>query len=126
MMAAEIFLAASFGIVAGTMLWSIVGRWILALLDTWRTYRSTEISGTSGRKRNWALALVVLLHSGPWSLALAIYLSCYVLSHPHPSWWHWFFGGALAAPVLLLAAWRRGVQRRKQSELKRSDARNQA
>jgi hypothetical protein len=93
--------AVIFGVVVGAVLIGAIARWVYSVLTT---VRARHVAGAEHKTRPlmWALPVVLLLHSTPWLLALAGYLSYYVLSHPHAWWWHWFFGALVASPLLLL------------------------
>ena len=106
-------LAAVYGLFAGVFVWGVAARWFYVIADTWRTNRSTDTTKSSPGPGAWALLLVLVLHSGPWALAIAGYLSYYVLSRPHAPWWAWFFGGAAIAPLFVGAVVLRAMQKRK-------------
>src|ERR1700687_1865326 len=93
--------AAFFGVFAGFFIVGAIGRWADAIMTT---VRAQHVGGAEHKTRPliWALPVVVFLHSTPWLLAVASYLSYYVLSRPHAWWWHWFFGGLGASPVLMV------------------------
>src|SRR5450631_3249182 len=104
-------IAASFGVGAGMMAISLIGRWVLAIYTTVRKYRTDSSGAVARRPLVWALPFAVLLHSGPWALAIAGYLSYYALFRPHGSWLLWFFGGPALSPLfaafLLMPVFRR-------------------
>lgn len=80
--------------VGGLLLVSRVLAWIAGLVEVFKT---SDDGGT-----RWGLAQVIL-HSGPWSLALAIAAIYYVNSLSRPSLL-WALLGGLGAAVILLAA----------------------
>jgi hypothetical protein len=96
--------AVTSGFLAGALLLSRTGSWIYALASTVETYRGGDSDALPRRPLLWALPLAAILHSGPWLLALAAYLSYYVLSRPHAPWWSWFFGAACMVPIAALVA----------------------
>jgi hypothetical protein len=100
-----------FGLIGGMFLLSRMGSWISTLAATVKSYRGGDSDAPPRRPLLWAFPLAAVLHSGPWMLAIAAYLSYYVLSRPYAPWWLWFFGGVCVAPilaaVLLLAARRK-------------------
>jgi hypothetical protein len=110
-------LAVVYGLFAGVFVWGIAARWLYIIADTWRTYRSTDTTESLPRTGPWALLLVFVLHSGPWALAIAGYLSYYVLSRPHAPWWAWFFGGAALAPLFVGTVVLRAMRKRKRLQV---------
>jgi MFS family permease len=105
-------LAIIYGVLAGMLLFSMVGRWIVALVAAVKAYR---VDGKKGSGLSGPIA-TGLLHSGPWALAIAAYLSYYVLSQPHAAWWVWFFSGVGAAPVFVVLAFLGAARRRRMEE----------
>ena len=95
--------ASIFGLFAGMFLLSRTGSWISTLAATVKSYRGGDSDAPPRRPLLWAFPLAAVLHSGPWMLAIAVYLSYYVLSRPHAPWWLWFFGGVCLAPILSAA-----------------------
>jgi len=114
-------MAAFWGLFAGVFILGAVGRWLYAIVNTVQTYQANAPGGRPQRTLLWTLPLVVVLHSGPWILAIAGYLSYYLLSRPHASWWLWFYVGASFAPVLMVAILVHARWRRKQLEAKREN-----
>ena len=106
--------AVVFGVLAGALVVGAIGRWVLAIVTT---VRARYVAGAEHKTRPliWALPVVLLLHSSPWLLAVAGYLSYYVLSRPHAWWWHWFFGALAASPVLMVVPALRATLRRKRA-----------
>jgi len=105
-------LAIVYGVLAGMLLFSMVGRWIVTLVSAAKAYRA-DMEKRSGP---WGLIASCFLHSGPWALAIAAYLSYYVLSQPHAAWWVWFFSGVCAAPIFVVLAFVSTTRRRKMEE----------
>ena len=93
------YIALTFGALAGVVLFAMVGRWFAALGSAIRSYRTSNASERPSAA--WGVIVSASLHSGPWALVVASYLSYYVLSQPHAAWWYWFFAGACAGPVLI-------------------------
>ena len=95
--------AAFFGVFAGCLLGAAIGRWVYAILTI---VRARHVAGSEHRTRPliWALPIVLLLHSTPWLLAIAGWVSYYFLSRPHASWLHWFFGGVGVSLVFMVAS----------------------
>lgn len=105
------FIAVPLGVLAGSMLLSFIARWIAAIYTTVKKYRVYP-GPVKKRELIWALPLAVLLHSGPWLLAIAGYLSYYAWSNPHGPWLFWFFGGAAISLILTPLAACRGLRLR--------------
>ena len=94
------------GMLAGSMLLSFSAHWVAVIYTTAKKHWVYP-GPTRKRQLIWALPLAVLLHSGPWALAIAGYLSYYAWSHPHGPWLLWFFGGTTISVILpALAVWR--------------------
>jgi hypothetical protein len=93
--------AVIFGVLAGAFVVGAIGRWVYSIVTT---VRARYVGGAERKTRPliWALPVALLLHSTPWLLAVAGYLSYYALSRPHAWWWHWFFGALVASPLLML------------------------
>ena len=83
---------AMLGLFFGLLVWNRAARWAISI---YQAFKGKDAQSTAG------LASLALLHSGPWLLAAAALFSYYVLSNPHSPMWHWFFGGALGAPVVI-------------------------
>ena len=105
-------LAVVYGVLAGMLLFSMAGRWIVTLASAVNAYRA-DVDKRSGL---WGLITSGLLHSGPWALAIAAYLSYYVLSQPHAAWWVWFFSGVCVAPIFVALAFIGTARRRRMAE----------
>lgn len=114
-------MAVPLGFFAGVLLWSIAARWVVVIANTIREYRSNVTSKRRKMSLVGALAPVGFLHSGPWALGIAGYVSYYVLAHPHASWWIWFFGGAGLAPLVMAAVVARTAFLRKRREAERNN-----
>ena len=105
-------LAFVYGVAAGLLVFTMVGRWIVTLVSVVQSYRANA----ERRSGLWGLITPSLLHSGPWALAIAAYLSYYVLSRPHAAWWFWFFSGVCIAPVVVMLAITNAARRKKKEE----------
>ena len=108
------FIAVPWGVLAGVMVLSLTARWVYAIYTTIRSLRIADSGLGTRRPLIGALPLVLFLHSGPWTLAIAGYLSYYGLSRPHGSWLLWFFGGVAISPLFLGFVAMRAFRRRKQ------------
>jgi hypothetical protein len=97
------------GLFAGYFLSSRVGVWAVSLLFS---LRGTDApAGRATRIKR--IALLTLLHSGPWLVAVAALVAFYIRSKP---WAVWALGGAFVGILCyLLAVWStvRIVRRRK-------------
>jgi len=118
------YLAAVYGLIAGVFVFGVAGRWVAAIAETLRQYRPDNAVEPPRRPLAWALPLVLLLHSGPWVLAIAGYLSYYVLSRPHASWWLWFYVGVALSPLFVCGLILR--MRRKRLQASSSDVTHSA
>jgi hypothetical protein len=99
-------IAAFLGFLGAVILLGSVARWIYAISATRRERRSSGQSDGPAKSPVWSLLPVVLLHSGPWALGIAIFCMYYALSQPRSPYLSWFLGGALAGlffTVILVA-----------------------
>ena len=81
------------GLFLGTFLFSRVGAWFKAIAT------AAKLSSSPGSSRG-NIALVAVLHSGPWLLACVAFWAYNVLSDVHQRAWEWFFGAmAVSIPV---------------------------
>lgn len=88
--------AAILGFLAGWTLSAMLVRWAQSLGSVVASYRLAARETRSP----WEILAVVLLHSAPWALAIALVAGYYVAVHPHAAWWQWALGGALAGPMM--------------------------
>lgn len=96
------FVAPVLGFFFGTFIATRVGHWVVGVVTVLRQHRATEAVEATTSK-GWRLSAALLLHSGPWLLAVTLYWAYYVLSAPHASGWLWFFCGVAAAPILWMS-----------------------
>jgi hypothetical protein len=82
------------GLFLGTFLFSRVGAWVQALAT------AAKASSTTGASVG-NIALIAVLHSGPWLLAGVVFWAYHVLSAAHQRAWDWFF----AAVVVSIPVW---------------------
>jgi len=78
------------GLFLGTFLFSRVGAWVQALAT------AAKASSTTGASRG-NIALIAVLHSGPWLLAGVVFWAYHVLSDAHQRAWDWFFGAVVVS-----------------------------
>lgn len=100
------------GLFVGLQVWSRTVRWAHSV---WLAVKSR------GNSSNVSLGLpvVLFLHSGPWLLAAFVAFTVYILSTPHQPEWVWFFGGALATPLLIALNVLWYFRRKRKAELRR-------
>ena len=87
------FVAGMLGFVAGALLFSRVGQWVVAVYQS--VHESQSAVRPSGR-----LVSALLLHSGPWLLTVAVCLAYYVRSEP----WALSLLAGVGAAVLFFTA----------------------
>jgi|GEM_PF-6995114 len=90
------------GFMVGLTIWPRVVRWLHSL---WTV--STERRRNPAHRSAWRLVAVVLLHSGPWMLAVLIVMAVLILPSPHAAGWNVFFYGFLVGIgfMAVVAAW---------------------
>src|SRR5437016_324504 len=89
------------GFFGGVLLFSMVGRWLYAVIAAIHEHRSAVQNGVPCQRLASVLFPVAVLHSGLWALVIALVLSYYVLSRPHSPSLLWFFSGAGVALVFM-------------------------
>ena len=105
------------GFMVGMTLWPRVVRWVHSL---WIVIQ--ERRRDPARRSRLRLVAVVLLHSGPWTLAVLIGMAVLILPSPNAAGWNAFFYGFLAgiAFMAMVAAWlvRKVLKKRPSSQQK--------
>jgi len=107
-------LAVMGGLFVGLQVWSRTVRW---LHSVWLAVKSRRGDGSN---ISLGLPLVLFLHSGPWLLAAFVAFTIYIFSTPHQPEWVWFFGGALATPLLIALNVLWYFQRKRKAALRRA------
>jgi hypothetical protein len=85
-----------FGFLAGTLVFSRVGRWVGTLYELLKDRSEVRASSRAGK-----LVSASLLSSGPWILVVAGVFAYYVISEPWAVWLFVGFCGAIAVFCLL-------------------------
>ena len=98
------WVAACLGMFAGVIAFGAVNRWVLSiyLAATGRDTLRRNAPPRPPEQRSSVLP-IIFLDSGLWVLLGALGATTYILSRPHPAWWHWFFAVAYAVPVVIYA-----------------------
>jgi hypothetical protein len=105
-------LAGLFGFLASGLVIQALLRWGWSVWEAIDQYRVAVRYPHLGRANHlWTLLPLLVLHSGPWILALFAFATLRLLSAPHQSWHSWVIGGFIAYPIfvssILFSAWRR-------------------
>ncbi len=83
--------AALGGMMAVNVLYMMLSSWVRAMYELVKSHPT---------KKPWStMALISLVHAGPWALIVAISFAVYVHTSP---WALWFFGGAAAWTLLVI------------------------
>ena len=108
--------------VGGLVVRSAFG-WGLSLWQAFQEYREAAAYPHLNRPKNpWVFLPLVVLHSGPWILAMAAFGFFKLLTSPHQPWHSWLIGGFIAylAPTALtIASVRKRQHARRPQELGR-------
>ena len=88
------------GFLAGSVLFNMTARWVHAVSSELRANRTVE-GAASTSTRN--ILAITFLHSAPWALSIAGYVTYQVLSAPRAEWWDWAFLGAAIGPLFICA-----------------------
>lgn len=83
------------GIFLGMLLTARVLSWLQAIVEA----RKAGAEDSSSRT---PLIAVVLLHSGPWLLAITFFGAYYAVTRNDGEGWIWFFSGVVVAPLALI------------------------
>jgi len=79
--------------------------WIACLWEAYRDYRiAVDYPHLNRRKRLWVFVPLMLLHSGPWALAITVFIGITFGKGPTEPWHVWFAGGFLAYLALTCAS----------------------
>lgn len=83
------------GFFLGLIVTQMAVRWALAIVVVLEKRWTYDEEPRQRRTLLWALPIVLLLHSGPWAIAVVTLVVFEFLSVPHSAGWNWFFGGFL-------------------------------
>jgi hypothetical protein len=108
-------IAAFLGFFGAVALFGSVSRWVYALAVTLRERRMSSQSERPAQPLIWSLLPMVLLHSGPWALGIAVACMYYALSQPRSPYLYWFLGGGLAGLIFMLILIGRAMRRSREA-----------
>jgi len=108
-------LAGLLGLLTGMVVFSALLRWVIALTKTYTDYRiAADHPHLRQAKRPWIFLFLLVLHSGPWVLALTVFGAFELFMSPYHAWHSWFIGGFIAY-IVLMACLFIGVHKKQQS-----------
>jgi hypothetical protein len=90
------------GFLAALALFPMIARWGGSLWEAYRDYRlAADYPHLNRRKNLWVFAPLIVLHSGPWLVALTLFGAFKLFTSPHQPWHSWFIGGFITYFALM-------------------------